>query len=180
MKKTILVIVCGILLSVAFGQKKNCTVQLGFKSGINHIVIDGVETNGKETGFIGTTVYGALFSEIPISATTLLQNELLFTWLNDWHFIEIPFHIKQRLNNKWSVFLGPKLDIVADKFDKADGNPSDLLGVSVETGGQFSFNKKIFLEGRYSIGLSKQFKDQFFDINEGRRNNLRFGVGLRF
>jgi len=179
-KKTILLIACCVLFSGAFAQKKSCTVQFGFKAGLNHCVINGAETSGEKTGFTGTTGYGAFFSEIPIGSTTFLQNELLFTWTNDWHFIEIPLYLKQALNNKWSVLLGPKLDIVADKFDKTDGNTSDLLGVSVETGTQFSFSKRIFVEGRYSIGLSKQFKDPFFDINEGRRNNLRFGIGLRF
>lgn len=180
MKKTIHLIAGCILFSGAFAQKKNCTVQFGFKAGLNHGVINGVETTGKKTGFTGTSAYGAFFSEIPIGLTTFLQNELLFTWTNDWHFIEIPFFIKQKLSNKWSVFLGPKLDIVADKFDKTDGNTSDLFGISVETGGQFYLSKKIFVEGRYAIGLSKQFRDPFFDINDGRRNNLRFGIGLIF
>lgn len=180
MTRILLVLVTSLNLLGQINAQTNKKSHFGIKGGLNHTVINGFETNGTKTGFTGTSVYGAFFVETQIGSTTFLVNELLFSWTNDWHFIEIPIHIKQMLNTRWSVFLGPKLDFAADKFDKTKADKSDLCGVSVEAGTQFNFSKRIFAEGRYSIGLSKQFKDESFDINDGKRNNLRFGFGFRF
>lgn len=181
MKKIFFLVLTSILcLFVQLSAQTAKKTRFGVKGGLNHTVINGYETNGDKTGFTGSTVYGAFFAETHIGSTTFLVNELLFSWVNDWHFIEIPVHIKQMLNPKLSVFLGPKLDFASDKFDNSKESKSDFCGISIETGAQYNFTKRIFLEGRYSIGVSKQFRDESFDINEGKRNNLRFGVGFRF
>lgn len=180
MKKIFLLALTYICLAVQLNAQKEKKTSFGIKGGLNHTVINGYETNGNKTGFTGTTVYGAFFAETHIDSTTFLAYELLFTWVNDWHFIEIPFHIKQMLNPRLGVFLGPKLDFAADKFDNSKESKSGFCGVSLETGAQFNFAKRIFAEGRYSIGLSKQFRDESFDINDGKRNNFRLGVGFRF
>lgn len=108
------------------------------------------------------------------------MNELLFSWVNNRHFIEATIHLKQMLNDRTAVFPGPKLDITADRFASQKRSKSGFAGISIGTGAQYHFSKHLFAEGRYSIGLSKQFRDVFFDINDGRRNDLRFGVGFRF
>lgn len=180
MRKIILLAIAVTLCCNAIYSQKEKKSWFGVKGGFNHTVINGVETNGSKTGFVGSTLYGGLFTENHIGATTLLMNELLFSWVNDWHFIEATVHLKQMLNERTSVFLGSKLDFAADHFDSRKQSKSGFAGVSLETGAQFSFTKRLFAEGRYSIGLSRQFRDPFFDINDGRRNNLRFGVGFRF
>jgi hypothetical protein len=180
MRKTILLALTGLLFCCSMSAQKEKKSWFGVKGGFNHTVINGVETDGDKTGFTGSTVYGGLFTENHIGSTTLLMNELIFSWVNDWHFIEATIHINQQLNNQVAVFLGPKLDFAADKFDSQKQNKSGFTGVSIESGVQYYFTKQLFAEGRYSIGLSRQFRDQFFDINDGRRNNLRFGVGFRF
>lgn len=180
MKKVIYLGLMAIGMTLQASAQTEKKTHFGIKGGFNHTVINGVETDGDKTGFTGSSVYGALFTETHIGPTTLLVNELLFSWANDWHFIEAPIHIKQMLNSKLSVFLGPKLDFTADKFDGRKADKSGFCGVSMEIGAHFNFTKRIFAEGRYSIGLSKQFKDESFDINDGKRNNLRFGVGIWF
>ena len=180
MKKIFFLILISACLFVQLSAQTAKKTRFGIKGGLNHTVINGYETNGNKTGFVGTTIYGALFSESHLGPTTFLVNELLFSWVNDWHFIEVPFFIKQMLSSRLSAFLGPKLDLAADKFDNSDETKSKFLGVSIETGVQFNFTKRVFIEGRYSFGLSKQFKDESFDINEGNRNTLRFGAGFRF
>jgi hypothetical protein len=180
MQKITFLALAGLFFCSTLSAQKEKKSWFGIKGGFNHTVINGVETNGSKTGFVGSTVYGGLFTENHIGSTTLLINELLFSWVNDWHFIEATFHLKQMLNERAAAFLGPKLDFAADNFDSQKKSKSALVGISIETGAQFYFTKKIFAEGRYSVGLSRQFRDQFFDINDGRRNNLRFGVGFRF
>lgn len=180
MRKILLLTLFGLLCCNAILAQKEKKSWFGIKGGFNHTVINGVETNGTKTGFVGSTIYGGLFTENNIGPTTLLLNELVFSWVNDWHFIEATIHLKQMLHERMAVFLGPKLDIAADRFASQKRSKSGFAGISIETGAQYYFSKQLFAEGRYSIGLSKQFRDIFFDINEGRRNNLRFGVGFRF
>ena len=180
MKKILILALAGLLFCSSLFAQKEKKSWFGIKGGFNHTVINGVETDGDKTGFVGSTLYGGLFTENHIGATTLLMNELMFSWVNDWHFIEATIHLKQMLSNRVAVFLGPKLDFAADNFDRQKQSKSGFTGISLETGAQYFFTKQIFAEGRYSIGLSRQFNDQFFDINDGRRNNLRFGIGFRF
>ena len=169
-----------MFITVQLAAQKEKKTTFGIKAGYNHTVINGYETNGDKTGFIGSTIYGGFFAEKHLGPTTFLKSELLFAWVNDWHFIEIPVHIRQMLNSKVSLFIGPKLDFTANKLDKTKNDKSGFIGLSFEAGAQYNFTKRIFAEGRYSLGLSSQFKDESFDINEGKRNNLRFGVGFRF
>jgi hypothetical protein len=180
MKKIFFLVLASICLIVQVTAQTEKKTRFGIKGGFNHTVINGYETNGTKTGFTGSSVYGAFFSETHIGSSTFLVNELLFSWTNDWHFIEIPIHIRQMLSPKLAVFLGPKLDLAADKFDNTKNSKSGFIGVSIEAGTQLNLTKRIFAEGRYSIGLSKQFRDESFDINDGQRNNLRFGIGFRF
>ena len=154
--------------------------RFGIKGGYNHTVINGLETNGAKTGFVGSTIYGSLFVEKEIAGNEFFNTGFIFSWVNDWHFIEIPFHLRQMLNKQISIFGGLKLDLAADKFDKSKESTSKFLGISAEVGGQYNFSNHLFAESEYSIGISKSFNDSFFDINNGRRNNFRIGVGYIF
>lgn len=166
--------------NISYSQTKNIGFTFGIKGGYNHTVINGHETNGAKTGFIGSTIYGSLFAEKGIGENKFLNAALTFSWVNDWNFIEIPFHYRQMLNRQISIFAGPKLDLAADKFDKAKESTSKFLGISAEIGCQFNFSRHLFAETEYSIGISRSFYDQFFDINNGRRNNFRIGAGYYF
>lgn len=181
MKKTFLLM---LLLSPSLfqlqAQSMNNKVVFGIKSGYNHTVINGYETNGDKTGFIGSTIYGSLFAEKRITDNTFLNAGLAFSWVNYWNFLEIPIHIREMLSRQISIFAGPKLDLAADKFDKTKGSTSKFLGLSAEAGGQYDFSRHLFAEVAYSIGISKNFNDALFDINNGRRNNFRIGGGYRF
>ncbi|HMU46144.1 MAG TPA: outer membrane beta-barrel protein [Chitinophagaceae bacterium] len=180
MKHIIILMVISILgISHTMAQSTKKT-QFGIKGGLNHCIINGYETDGTKTGFVGTTIYGGFFAETSIGASTYLVNELNFSWVNDWHFIEVPVFIKQMLSSRFSAFLGPRLDFSANRFAKYKEDKSGLIGLALEGGVQYNITKRFFTEGRYSTSLTRQFKDQFFDINDGRRNNWRVGAGFRF
>ena len=181
MKKTFFGIT--MLFALCFkvqAQAENNNFTFGIKGGYNHTVINGYETNGAKTGFVGSTIYGSLFVEKGIAENKFLNIGLTFSWVNDWHFIEVPFHFRQMLNKQISIFAGPKLDLQADKFDKTKESTSDFLGISAIIGGQYDFSGHLFAEAEYSIGISRSFNDSVFDINNGRRNNFRIGAGYRF
>ena len=172
-----------MLLALCFklqAQVENNKFTFGIKGGYNHTIINGLETSGAKTGFVGSTMYGTLFVEKGIALNKFLNTGITFSWVNDWNFIEVPFHFRQMLNRQISIFTGPKLDLAADNFDKRKESTSRFLGVSAEIGGQYNFASHLFAESAYSIGISKSFNDLFFDINNGRRDNFRIGAGYRF
>ncbi len=181
MKKVFFIIIMLLLIFLnSYAQSGKNKISFGIKGGYNHTVINGVETNGGKTGFVGSTIYGSLFGEMGIDENKFLGAELLYTWVNDWNFIEIPVHFREMVSRQISIFAGPKLDIAADRIDSTKESRSRLIGISAEAGGQYDVSRHLFAEVRFSVGISKSFNDQFFDINNGRRNNFRFGVGYRF
>ena len=181
MKKSLIVVI--VLLGVSWKLQAQIEINkltFSFKGGYNHTVINGYETNGIKTGFTGSTIYGAFVIEKGITESKFFNTALLFSWVNDWHFLEIPFHYRQKLNRKTSIFAGPKVDLAADKFDKTKESTSKLLGISAEIGAQYNFSMHVFAETEYSIGISRSFNDTSFDINSGRRDNFRIGIGYYF
>ena len=167
-----------------FGQSSKTihTTRFGLKGGLNHSIVNGVELTGAKTGYIGNELYGSFFSDARMTKKLNLENELLFSWTDDYHFIEIPVHVKYRFTDKWSAFVGPKLDFIADN----DNDPNESrfkfrnFGVSGELGVQYNIRNWCFAETRYSESFVKQITDQFLDINNGRRNTFRAGLGITF
>jgi opacity protein-like surface antigen len=155
---------------------------ISVKAGYNRSDISGTDSNGDKTGYVGGELYGGFAVEWMLNKKWYLESELLFSWTDDYHFLEIPLHVKYLLAKKWSVFLGPKLDFlvdnVADDFDVY--HKFKTLGVSLDMGVQFDIYRRFFTEARYSHGFTEQVTDYFLDINNGKRSTLRVGVGYRF
>ena len=154
----------------------------GFKGGYNRSIVKGSETTGAKTGYIGTELYGSFFADTELSDKINFENELLVSWTDDYHFVEVPLHIKYKLTPKWSAFAGPKLDIIADN----DNDPFESrhkfrnFGVSGELGAQYTFTTRFFVETRYSRSFITQITDLLLDINNGKRNTFRVGAGIKF
>lgn len=151
------------------------TTKFGFKAGYNGSDISGVETNGAKTGYVGGELYGAFFGDSEISKRLNLGYELLVSWTNDYHFVEIPVHLKYNFTHKWSTFAGPKLDFLADAI-----NQYKKFALSAEAGVQYNISRRFFGEARYARGLTRQVNDPFLDINRATRNTMRVGIGVRF
>jgi len=91
-----------LLFLKCYAQPGRNKISFGIKGGYNHTVINGVETNGDKTGFVGSSIYGSLFGEIGIDEDKFLGAELLYTWVNDLNFIEIPVRFSEMLNRQIS------------------------------------------------------------------------------
>lgn len=162
---------------IVSAQDKNLT-SFGFKGGINRSIVNGHELNGTKTGFIGLELYAAFFVDTEFNAKWRFENEILFSWTDDYYFVEIPLHIKYSFVKRTFVLLGPKLDMIVSNDDQIyDFNN---FGVSIELGVQYEITKRIVSEIRYSKGLTKQINDYALDIYDGRRNTIRLGLGFRF
>jgi hypothetical protein len=181
--KLLLYCIFFLLISItAFAQdnqRRQATTRFGFKAGFNRSDITGKTTNGEKTGYIGGELYAGFFSETIFSPRCKFAQELLFSWTNDYHFIEIPLLVHYRINERWSTFGGLRLDVVADN-DEPGWATFQHVGFSPEAGVQFVFLKRFCAEFRHAAGLIPQVNDHSFDINNGRRNTTRVGVGFYF
>jgi hypothetical protein len=173
----IFIFLMSINLTVIAQHAKTLT-PFGLKAGLNRSVINGKELDGTATGFIGLELYVSFFIDTELNKKWRFENEILFSFTDDYHFIEIPFRMKYQIYKKMILTAGPKLDFVLNNDDETyDFNN---FGVSVEMGIQYELTKRIISEFRYSLGLLPQINDFALDIYDGRRNTMRLGLGYRF
>lgn len=166
-----------INLTVTAQHDKKLT-PFGLKAGLNRSVVNGKELDGTATGFIGLELYVSFFIDNELNKKWRFENEILFSFTDDYHFIEIPLRMKYQIHKKIILTAGPKLDFILNNDDEIyDFNN---FGVSVEMGMQYELTKRIISEFRYSLGLLPQINDFVLDIYDGRRNTIRLGLGYRF
>lgn len=181
MKKKILLTFILLSFFNLYAQKENKTT-FGFKGGYNNSIVEGTELDGTKTGYSGIELYGSFFADTELNPKWNLENEILFSYTDDYHFLEIPVHLKYKLYEKWNVFLGPKLDFILDNDndDFESGYRFKNFGVSGELGVQYNFSKRFFAETRYSRSFTSQIDDLVLEIYNGKRHTFRIGLGIRF
>lgn len=179
----ILTIISAFILSMSFNlsataQTGKKLTPFGLKAGLNRSAINGKELDGTATGFIGLELYASFFIDNELNEKWRFENEILFSFTDDYHFIEIPLHLKHLIHKKVFLAVGPKLDFVLNNDNEIyDFNN---FGVSVELGMQYELTKRIISEFRFSLGLRPQVNDYALEIFDGRRNTIRVGLGYRF
>ncbi|WP_395054063.1 outer membrane beta-barrel protein [Flavobacterium sp.] len=166
--------------SITAQSKKSTT--FGIKGGYNKSTVNGTELDGTKTGYIGYELYGSLFSDTELNNEWNFENELLFSYTDNYHFIEIPVHFKRRFLKKCFILLGPKLDFIADNDNDSFERYYRFrnFGVSGELGIQYNISKRFFVETRYSKSFTSQIDDLVLEIYSGKRNTFRIGVGIKF
>jgi hypothetical protein len=162
-----------------YAQNEKSTL-FGLKVGYNRSVVDGVEPDGSKTGFIGNEVYASLFADSKLGEKWNFENELLFSFTDEYAFLEIPLHFKYYFLEKANLFLGPKFDIILNDEDVLTGYNFRTFGGSIDIGAQYELLERFLVEMRYSYGLVEQIDDMFLDIYNGTRNTFRIGIGMQF
>jgi hypothetical protein len=156
--------------------QSNRQVEVGFKTGINYYDIYGINYMDEPSGIIGYTPYFALFINRNLSDRFSLNLEALYSWSEDWHFVELPIHKKYKVFNRIYLFGGPKLDVLVYEFIAGE---SKRVAISTDVGVAGYLTKRLFIELRHSYGISEQLYDPY-DFDLGRRNTFRAGVGFHF
>jgi hypothetical protein len=165
-------------ISASTKDHKPRTTRFGFKAGFNRSNVKGKETDGDKTGYIGGEVYAGFFTEIMVGKQFNIGSECLFSWTDDYHFVEVPVHLQFSFARNWSVFAGPKLDFLLDSSDEFYRFKN--FGISADMGVQYNILRNLFAEIRQSIGFTEQITDVALDINNAKRNTSRIGLGIRF
>jgi hypothetical protein len=154
----------------------NHPLSIGLKLGLNNYITYGDDETGNPThGLIGNTMYFAFFLEKKTSRNLFISTEILYTWQDETHFIEIPVFLKWNVFKKLYIIGGPKIDMIVYTYFHND----TPIGYSAESGIQYFLTKRILLESRYAFGLRRHV-DDFFIHDKGRRNTFRLGLGLHF
>lgn len=163
-------------------HKRSMTTRFGFKGGFNRSDVEGRQTDGEKTGYIGGELYGGFFSETAVGEKIDIGSELLFSWTDDYHFIELPVHLAFTFARNWSVFAGPKLDFLVDNDNNSfeSNYRFKKFGVSADMGIQYNIFRSFFAEIRHSRSFTPQVTDLALDINNGKRHTYRIGLGIRF
>lgn len=160
-------------------QRQNLTV-FGLKGGFNKSMIDGTDSYGGKTGYRGLEIYGSLFADTRIAERTGVQTELLFSYTDSYHFIEIPVNVKVNLYKRFSVFAGPKMDFIVDNEPPDSYYYFKTFGVAFDSGLEFRLTNTLFSEFRYAYCITRQINDYGLDIRNARRSTLRLGLGIKF
>jgi hypothetical protein len=158
------------------GQERKGT--FGAKVGLNNSRVKATERDGTRSGYVGTEIYGGFFVDTRLTSKLDLGSELLVSYTDDYHFIELPLNLKYKFAEKWNVFAGPKLDYIVDESDEFYRFMK--LGVSAEVGSQFHINRLFFAELRYAKSFTPQIDSDFLEFYNGKRNTFRLGIGMNF
>lgn len=154
--------------------------RFGFKAGFNRSHVTGKDIYGNKTGYIGGELYAGFFAETRLNKKLRIGNEVLFSWTNDYHFVEIPIFLKYQIANNWLLFAGPKLEVLLDNDNNDNQYRFNNAGFAAESGVQLHFGKRFLAEIRHSRAFIRQIDDLVLDINGGKRNTTRIGLGVTF
>ncbi|AGC76409.1 outer membrane protein with beta-barrel domain [Nonlabens dokdonensis] len=151
--------------------------RFGFKAGVNFSDVPATDIETQEdSGYAGTAPYGSFFIDTKIASKWSIQNELTFSFTDVYTYVESPVLLKRRFSEKWSAFAGPNLMYVFDYADSVDKN----FGIGLDFGLQYDLPKDFFIEARYGVGFTEHFNENFFGLENAKRNVLRIGVGIKF
>ncbi|MEL4307567.1 porin family protein [Joostella sp. CR20] len=189
MKKHILIIAILFVGTVAHAQSWSDKFQLGARGGLNFASVAGDDIDSPDHR---TSFYAGLVAEAPLSERFSLQPEVFYSGqgfdLNDEDaefqvdYIQVPLLAKVYLAEGFNLHAGPQVGFKVN--EEIDFQPTDDAGdfdtdqindidFQLTGGAEYKFNNGLFLQARYSYGLSEIVEDT--DIH-----NSVFSAGLGF
>ncbi|WP_157730172.1 porin family protein [Tenacibaculum jejuense] len=175
MKKVLIIVLT--LVSYLNGYAQN-DYEYGILGGFNNrnerVVANGISASAGEGGvFIG------LFIDMKISEAISIQPEIQYvaTFIenNTSNSIVIPIVGKYHFSDKFSIHVGPVLDIILD------GTPLNEFGLGIAIGAGYDITDDLFITSRYSLGLTNRLNTDF--ATSGFSTQIDFfqvGLGYRF
>jgi opacity protein-like surface antigen len=179
MKKAIL----SVIILMACGLNANAQVfKLGIKAGPNFANFTGSDINtSTRTGF-----HGGAAAELGITSKFAIAPEFLyssqgadFDGFGDVNFDYVAVPVLARiyiLSDKLSIDVGPQFSFLVDNSDEAfDNDGNQDFDFAVAGGLTLNLTKSIFLQARYTAGLTEASKDA-----EVKNSVFQVSVGYYF
>jgi hypothetical protein len=180
MKHLIIVLVT---LSIGITNSTAQTVKLGVKAGLNYANFTGSDI---QTDAI-TSYHAGLVVEIGLLDSFSIQPELLYStqgasyenaideYKNELGYIAIPVMAKIYLSDSFSLELGPQASFLLSKKDEFNLGDYNSFDFSANAGLGIKLTKSLFLQARYSLGLTEVSK------NANVKNNvIQVSAGIIF
>jgi len=122
---------------------------------------------------------GILLSSFLIEKLSL-QNELLFSYTNEYNLIEVPILLEYTINSKWSLFLGPKLSFISNTNNLVSNYNFQALDASLQFGTKYDFSETIFGKLTFEHSLIKQNNSLSRKSFNSKKGPLRLDFGFKF
>lgn len=178
MKKTILLFTFMLASFYGFSQDVLYGVRAGYT--ISNLDFDpevpaGIENahrNGFFIGFFGEYSISKTFSfapEIQFSAEGAKEQNLRI------NYIQMPLFFKFKIDQSLSIGVGPQASLKGHSYEDGFKN----FGFSALGGLEYLITDEIFIDFRYSYGLTNVFDDNDVDL-EAKNTNMQIGIGLKF
>jgi len=136
--------------------------------------------------FSELVAYAGFFTEVRLGRRFSLQNEVFYS-TNRRNSISTPVLLKYYFNKKWSIMAGPRFDMATNNSFRA--THTSPFAISLDLGAQYNINKRLFIEARYSRGLTNSRNIIYPNPNLTNstpyydtvwRNSVTFGMGYKF
>lgn len=155
----------------------------GFRMGFNFTDLKiHSDPISEEDGIYATgTFYAGFYGNFLLHKELSLQPELSLTFSDDIIFVEVPVYLNYNLNNKFIVFLGPKISYLADEnYNKSFFATRSAF--NFDLGARYWITNKLFIDGIFSLALTSQKKIylETFETTSYSRNEKRLGLGYKF
>ena len=171
------------LAVVLFGSVNAQDTKYGIKAGFNSTSLrasnDGVSASTGLSGF-----YIGSFAEFGLSSAFAIQPELQAVIVSEEGenstFLVLPVLAKYKPTEQFGVFAGPQFDYLLDE----ENGILKRFGLGFAVGAGYDITEKIFVDTRYSFGLSDRIDDEIeFDGGDDpsiKFNFFQVGLGYRF
>lgn len=156
------------------------TIKIGIKGGLNYANLNG---SSIQTDAI-TSYHAGLLANISLLDSFSIQPEILYStqgasyknalteYKNELGYIQIPIMFKIGLTNSISLELGPQGSFLLSKKDDVVLNNYNSYDFSANAGVGLKLTKALFLQARYSLGLTDiakntEVKNSVFQLSAG-------------
>lgn len=177
MKKIVLAVA---LLVVTSASMQAQFLRVGVKAGVNFANFSGTEI---QTDGI-TSYHAGLVAEVKLLDRFAIQPELLYNtqgaeyksalgdFKNELGYISIPVMAKIYLTDAFSIEAGPQASFLVSEKNDFDVEDSKTFDFAVNAGLGFKITKSLFVQGRYSLGLTEisknaDAKNSVFSVSAG-------------
>ncbi|PRP66783.1 porin family protein [Nonlabens agnitus] len=173
------------LIALSFALASFCVSaqQFGVKGGYNNLNIKASASGVSSESEDGSGFYVGFFTDIALGNSFSIQPELQFSLASqdgeDVKNLLLPIMLSYQVAPKFSLQAGPQIEYYLE-----EENPIiNEFGLGLGAGAAFDITDKLFVDGRYILGLSNRFEDDV--IVEGSDGKLKFdyiqvGLGYKF
>ena len=185
MKKILLAAVLFIATSATIQAQ---FLQIGVKAGVNFASQTGDAFPNQNIDKEGITSYHAgLVAELKLLDKYSVQPELLYSTQGATYkgvdqeikkelgYLAIPVMAKFYLSDSFSLEVGPQASFLLSEKDDFDLYNAETFDFAVNAGLGFKITKNLFVQGRYSLGLTEASKNA--DV---KNSTVQLSAGFMF